>query len=129
MTEELKDYLKQWHKIEGIKPKNVPYFIDLFEAFMDGLTDSRDISFDGDGSYFGQQVTIEEDSVYRSSGEFGFEICYCATIVRVYSSNHNGFWHPEYIDLKIDEPYFDKIRNVIYRTLVRLFGLNQIANP
>jgi len=85
MTQELKDYLKHWHAIEGIKPKNVPYFIDLFEAFMDGLTDSRDISFDGDGSYFGQQVTIAEDSVFCNV-EFGFEICYCATIVRVYTS-------------------------------------------
>ena len=58
----LSDYISHWKSIEGIKPKNDKLFIDEFCVLL-SKTDNNDISYDGEGSYFGNQVSIKFDLI------------------------------------------------------------------
>jgi hypothetical protein len=60
--ENLKEYIKNWTIIEGNKPCNEDLFINEFIDLITNLSDDRDVTFDGDGSYFGKQVTLHLNS-------------------------------------------------------------------
>lgn len=128
MTKDLKTYIDNWRKIEEIKPKNEPTFIEMFIEFLNGVDDERDISFDGDGSYFGKQITVIQNWPYGSDRGYGFEISYCSKIISVYTAAHDGYWTPEFIKLEIGEPYFDELKKALHDTMYKLFGLGELQS-
>ena len=119
----LSDYISQWKLIEGIKPKNDKLFIDEFCVLL-SKTDNYDITYDGEGSYFGNQVSIKFESQYRKCDRnLCFEIAYSRNEIRVYDYHNEGYWTPEYLSLKKGEQYFDLIEYHLFKNLTRLFGL------
>lgn len=123
---ELKDYVAKWKSIEGIKPKNEPEFINGFLELLQTLEDDRDISFDGEGSYFGKQVTLSYGAgVWVRDRELSFEICYSRDTISVYRADHDGFWVPEYLYLKSgkDKEYIT-VSNILFPLLKRVFGVD-----
>ena len=122
--EKLKNYIQNWSKIEGIKPCNENEFIDEFIKLITSLDDERDISFDGEGSYFGKQITLHLNSgVWVGDPLIYFEIAYSQSEIRVYRANHSGFWTPEYISMSSKHPRFEEIKNPLFELLKRVFGL------
>lgn len=119
------EYVGNWKSIPNIKPMNEPEFIELFLEFIaDG--DNLNIKFDGDGAYFGKQVSITR----RFS--FGYdilamEIAYDSDQIAVYDGNNNGYWTPEYIHVTPNHPEFNKIKQAIFELLTTVFGLKQLV--
>lgn len=120
---EFENYIKAWKSVEGTKPCNEDFFIDEFIKFIRDFDDSRDISFDGDGSYFGKQVTIQGDSVYKPNPYLHFEISYSETKISIYTGRHEGYWTPEYVRMVINDPRFSELKNELFAFLYRIFGL------
>ena len=120
----LSEYISNWKQIEGIKPINEPIFIEEFSKMLPQI-ETCDISYNGDGSYFGQEVSI----IFGSYGmnidrNLCFEIAYSQTEIRVYDGNHAGYWTPEYLSLKKGQENFDVIKELLFSNLIRLFGLS-----
>ena|SRR6186713_901255 len=96
--EPLKEYVRNWKAIDGLKPQNEPVFIEQFLKLINNYPDDREIEFQGEGAYFGKQMQILPFSYYgRTDGLLDFECAYSKTHLRVYSAHHNGFWYPEFI--------------------------------
>ena len=89
---------------------------------MKSIEYSSDVTFDGEGSYFGKQVTISKDTNYRISN-YGFEIAYSDNHIRVYTSNHHGFQVPEFIDLYDKDEDFKELKELLNTKLKELLGL------
>ena len=123
-NKKLEQYIKNWNKLQGVKPENEDVFIDMFIVFLSELSDEQDIQFDGKGSYFGKQVTIDYNSSYRYRSLLKFEIAYSVNQIRVYTGNNNGYWQPEYICMSSDHARFNELNTVFRQTLLRLFGLD-----
>ncbi len=122
--DKLKEYIKEWRAIIGIKPMNDVVFIEGFCTLLNGL-ETEDLSFYGDGAYFGKQVIIEYNNNYRyPDGDLRFEVAYSKEQIRVYTASHEGFWTPEYIRLCKGDEHFEKVKDTLYSNLIRLFGLN-----
>lgn len=122
--EQLRDYIKNWIAIDGQKPRNEDLFIDEFIKLITNLEDDRDIQFDGDGSYFGKQITLHLDSgIWIGDPLIHFEIAYSQTEISVYSAKHNGFWYPEYLSISNEHPRFKEVINPFFKLLYRVFGL------
>ena len=124
--EELKQYLLSWHQNPGQKPENEPAFVDNFIHLLKTLEDERDITFDGDGSYFGKQVTLALNSYYRRAPEeelLQFEIAYDQNTVRVYTARNEGYWVPPYLDMTIQHPKFIEVKTALFALLHKTFGL------
>lgn len=120
----IEEYLIKWKDIEGVKPKNEDEFITLFVEYLNSIDNPDDVDFDGSGAYFGRQVTICKDLNYRIRPMAYFEIAYdFEYTIRVYTARHEGYWTPEYIDLKIGEPRFNEVREALMNCLCRAFGL------
>lgn len=120
----LSEYISNWKQIEGIKPCNDPDFIEEFSKMLPKL-ETCDISYDGDGSYFGQQVSVVFGSYgMRPDRNLCFEIAYSQDEIRVYDGNNEGFWTPEYLSLKKGQENFDTIKELLFSNLMRLFGLS-----
>lgn len=126
MFEEIVKYVKDWNILEGVKPENNEHFILHFIILLNTMENDSDISFQGEGSYFGKQVGIAIDQSFgwsRPLPELTFEIAYSNRQIVVYSGNHNGFWHPPYISLKEGEPLFIDLQKALYLRLSKAFGL------
>jgi len=122
--ENLKEYIKNWTIIEGNKPCNEDLFINEFIDLITNLSDDRDVTFDGDGSYFGKQVTLHLNSgVWIGDPLVYFEIAYSQTQISVYKANHEGFWVPEFISMYNGHPRFEELRNALLKLLYKVFGL------
>jgi hypothetical protein len=127
MFEELTEYLKNWHSSE-LCPKNEEEFIDLFIDFLNKIDDDRDVTFDGDGAYFGKQITIGWNSGVWSADEcLHFEVAYSPNKISVYTAKHNGFWTPCYLEIKSNHPRFFDVQKNLYVLLYRVFGLPEIT--
>jgi hypothetical protein len=117
-------YVDNWAAIDGLKPCNEEEFIVLFYKLLAGFPDEREVSFDGEGSYFGKQVTLEPFSYYgRPPSQLRFEVAYSHGSIRVYSANHNGFWYPEFIRMSKGDVGFDSLKGVLFNFLEGVFGL------
>lgn len=125
MFDRLRDYVRNWDKIKnGIFPVNEKEFIELFSYFLLNIEDERDVCFDGDGAYFGKQVTIQWNSgVWRGDKDLTFEVPYCDRKIVVYTGNNEGFWVSPYIDLTPNDEYFYLIQTSLFKLLFRAFGL------
>lgn len=120
----LHEYITDWN-LKNIKPKNEDVFIDLFIEWLNSIDDCRDVVFDGEGSYFGRQVSIVKDSIYKIGYDFGFEISYDFNhTISVYTDKHNGYWWPEYIKLNKGDDRFEEVALSLKRCLLNAFGLN-----
>jgi len=118
-------YVDQWNAINDIaKPQNEKTFIDLFYKLFLEDYDDREVEFNGQGSYFGYQVTLYPDSMYgKTHRNLKFEVAYNKENISVYSANHNGFWYPEFIRLKKGDPEFDALILAWMNFLTCVFGL------
>ncbi len=124
MTTELKEYIKNWKSLDQ-PPKNEPQFIALFLDYIRNIEDERDVEFNGEGSYFGKEISIVENSmfpVYDESG--GFEIAYQKDYkISVYRHDNHGFWTPEYLALTPKDDFFIEVQTTLFSLLQRVFGL------
>lgn len=100
--EKIQLYIKQWNKIDGIKPQNDPEFIKEFMLFVDG-TEGDHWEFSGENGYCGFTAVVCETPLYLYGRGLSFEFAYGNDFVKVFTANHHGFWVPEYINLKGDE--------------------------
>lgn len=101
--ERIKAYIKQWDLEEGIKPKNDSAFIADFISYLQSRN-SDHLEFEGDNDYCGHTAIIHEMDYmgrsWSSSDNLKLELAYGVDFVKVFTGNHNGFWVPEYINLK-----------------------------
>lgn len=119
-------HIQNWNQIDGIKPINDPEIIKGFIEFLNGIDDEQDVEWDGEGSYFGKQVTIRKNNRYLTGvrSPLQFEVAYQKDYcVRVYTARHNGFWTPEYIDMKTDMEGYKELETALFNCLRRIFGL------
>ena len=104
-------------------------FINTFMAWLEAGIESDDIEieFDGNGAYFGKQVTIKnsEHALYYDPHSLSFEIAYDINNIVIYTARHNGFWVNPYFSISSEKDtsrfYF------VYYNLIghikKLFGL------
>lgn len=119
----LSDYISEWNKSED-KPSNEKVFIDEFIKLLDNFPDEREVEFDGDGSYFGKQVTLLPFSYYgKPDRNLSFEVAYRQDQIRVYTAHHHGFWNPEYINIHAADEDFNRLKESLYNMLKNVFGL------
>lgn len=123
------DYVSNWNSIEGVKPKNEKLFLDYFLLLINNYPDEREVNFDGDGSYFGKQITLEPFSFWgRGNQNISFEIAYNDNNISVYTKNHNGYWTPEFISMTSDNDRFNEVKKCLFDFLYRVFGLPNNLN-
>ena len=116
----LKEYINNWNSLE-IKPENEYVFIDLFVDYLGSIDNHSDVHFEGEGAYFGKQVSVYKDRNYMGDNTFNFEIAYDKNHIRVYTGNHNGFWTPEYMDISSAHKKWDKVSGVFFPLLREVF--------
>lgn len=121
----LEDYIAKWSSVDGVKPCNEQDFYELFTELLKSDLDAQDFEFDGDGSYFGKQVSLNVGSSYSYGfrNTLSFEIAYSNNLIRVYTGNHNGFWTPEYINMDNSDERFNHLKSVLFTKLQEVFGL------
>ncbi len=127
---QLSDFITNWNKNPDTRKENDSAFITLFcELISSPHFDERDVTFDGDGAYFGKQITINVGSTWRMSSvsDLDFEIAYDHSQIVIYTANHNGFWVEPFVSMTHHHPEFFKMRRALYSLLMRVFGL-PIAN-
>lgn len=121
--QQLIDYVNDWNN-KDIKPSNEALFVLEFVKLLNNYPDDREISFDGEGSYFGKQVTLEPFSFWgKSPRQLAFEIAYCDTQIVVYKADHNGFWQPPFISMDQSNIDFEDLKNHLFTFLRKTFGL------
>ena len=124
MFEELKKYIQDWQKVENIKPKNETKFIKLFISFLEQIEDDRDIEFEGEGAYFGKQVSIGLHRATAGTDQYlDFEIAYDNKQISIYTGKHEGFWTPEYVRIDRQHNWFVPLQKQLKATLMSAFGL------
>lgn len=120
----LADYITNWKQLDGLKPSNEPIFIEWFIKLLENYPDDREVEFDGEGAYFGKQVTLKPFSFYgRTSGVLDFEIAYHPDLISVYTAHHHGFWNPEYIKMDKSHNDFSYLHSCLINFLKTVFGL------
>lgn len=122
------NYISDWLAIDNIKPKNEDFFIDNFILFIRGIDDCNDFQFEGDGSYFGKQVSITKDRPYTHRQLLSFEICYNGNNISIYTGNHNGFWTPEFVNMDSKHLRFKELKCALHDTIYKLIGLNELLD-
>lgn len=92
------EYVDKWRAIDGKKPSNDKEFAYYFLEYMI-KSDCSLWSFEGENHYCGWTAYLfEDDSRWRN--QFNFEFAYGDDFVKVFDANNDGYWVPEYIDLK-----------------------------
>ena len=121
----LSTMVQRWKDVEGIKPQNDQKFIDAFSKCL-LEANYEDFTFDGDGAYFGKQVTWEVDSQYWGIRDphLNFEIAYPDKEIRVYDGRNNGFWVCEYISMNKDHESFNYLKEALFQKLQEVFGMS-----
>lgn len=98
---DMKEYIKSWREQEGVKEKNNPEFIASFTEYIDEI-DLDCWSFQGENGYCGYTAYVYScNRSYRyGKSTLDFELAYSKDFVKVFDAGNEGFWVPEYIDLK-----------------------------
>jgi hypothetical protein len=102
------------------------FFEGFFNSYADGQRDERDIEFNGDGSYFGKQISIIENSsfgIHSVEHDIAIEVAYSATHIVIYTDYHSGFWVNPYLDINEDHSHFPDLKKALMRMLTRYFGV------
>lgn len=123
--EPLIQYVKDWQKTEFVKPQNEQLFIDGFITLIKNYPDDREIEFNGEGAYFGKQVTLSPFSYYgyTSCDELMFEVAYCEDKISIYTAHHYGFWSPEFLRMDKTDNRFSELKTELFKFLSNCFGL------
>lgn len=122
--EALRIYVQDWNAIkQERKPENQESFISLFLDFLIKC-DNDNITFDGDGAYFGKQITIDNGMPYTNDPQLCFEVAYSKDKISIYTGNNNGFWYPEYVQITKDHSEFNRIFDVIKKKLITFIGID-----
>lgn len=113
---------------ESNSKEMIELFIELFDAYRNGILDIRDVEFDGDGSYFGKQVSIEVNrsfGVHSQLNDIGVEVAYnlYSGKIVIYTSLHGGFWAKPYIELDNTHSEYGYLAVSFRGMLKELFGL------
>ena len=99
MIDSIKQYLRNWEEAPSPKPVNDSIFLEEFTKWAKTL-DKDHWSFTGCNGYCGNTAVVNEyPSFVPAAGEV-FEFAYSKNSVKVFAGYHNGFWTPEYINLK-----------------------------
>jgi hypothetical protein len=110
----------------------VNFFIDFFKSYTNSSTrDNRDIQFDGEGAYFGKQISIREGSANRygmhtyETEVTQIEVAYdfVAGNICIYSDNHNGFWVNPYLSITQYHSEYPKLKEALHKMLLDYFGV------
>lgn len=112
VEQELKNYIRNWNTIKGVKPENESVFISLFTDWLFEKDGDLEFEFQGEGSYFGKQISINK-TAYFNYTDLNFEIAYDKDHIRIYTGNHNGFWVPEYVDITSENDHFAYLQNAL----------------
>lgn len=121
---ELIEYVDNWNAVQGVKPCNEQVFIEWFLMLIQNYPDYREVSFDGEGSYFGKQITLQPFTFWhRGPRQLAFEVSYSKDEIRVYKADHNGFWQPEFIAMRADNKSFECLKTELFNFLTNVFGL------
>lgn len=95
----IKEFIEKWNNAESPKPANDLVFVASFTKFAKE-SDFDQWEFSGENYYCGYTARLSEYSSYVPVSGLGFEFAYGKDFVKVFTDKHNGFWTPEYIDLK-----------------------------
>lgn len=107
----------------------IKFFTDFFKAYtFSPKMDRGDITFDGDGAYFGKQISIREGSANRfvpTTEVTEIEVAYDFTSghICIYTDNHQGFWVKPYLELKDTHSEYPKLKDALHRMLSDYFGV------
>lgn len=120
--------MNQQHKelielVERNSPNNDQYkFFELFLVYIKSLT-SNDFTFDGEGSYFGNQITVCQKLRFGGISLLDFEVAYDDNQIVVYTANHHGFYVRPYCCIKNDDSRFNVFLKEFKNTIASKFGL------
>jgi len=118
----IKEYIEKWNNLPSPKPENDKRFINDFIEFMQSK-DKNHYEFEGENYYCGFTATLYETEPQYSYGRvLAFEFAYGQDFVKVFTANHNGFWVPEYINLKGGEAA--PILGILHHKLIEWAGFN-----
>jgi hypothetical protein len=106
----------------------IKYFVYLFEAYtFSPHKDKRDIEFNGEGAYFGKQITIREGSTFGSINENSVEIevayDFTSGHIVIYTANHGGFWVKPFLEIKNTHSEYPALKAALHRMLTDYFGV------
>lgn len=123
--EKLSEYITNWHKLDNHdRPHNEEVFIDEFVDFIKDPLVEQLVTFDGDGSYFGKQITIESNSGFGDPiNPVDLEIAYSRDEVIIYTANHEGFWVSPYLSMDINHKRFNRVMVPFFNMLHKVFGV------
>ena len=104
------------------KTNNRPEFIAAFIEYMNGKG-ADNYEFTGDNGYCGYTARLYDvHPRYSFSRTMAFEFAYGVDFVKVFTAYHDGFWVPEYINLKGGEAA--PILNVLNGKFMRWGGFS-----
>jgi hypothetical protein len=107
----------------------IQFFIDFFKSYTNSSkNDNRDIEFDGEGAYFGKQISIREGSFtfgYPTTDATEIEVAYdfVAGNICIYTDNHNGFWVNPYLSIDATHSEYPKLKEALHKMLLDYFGV------
>lgn len=114
------EYLKGWKSAGNPKPVNDESFYKLFVEFLKNQTNKDNFSFSGDNNYCGSTAVFDEDGFGYRVGELVFEFAYGEDFIKIFTLKHDGFWVPEYINLKGAEA--EELLSILYDKLIMWSG-------
>ena len=114
--------LKMTHEFNSGHEINQNDFFPDFLAYIDTLS-SNDFVFNGEGSYFGKQITVIEDNYFAREDLLCFEVAYDNTQIVIYTANHNGFWVKPYCTVNHDNTMFKAFYRIFVNIMKDKFGL------
>jgi hypothetical protein len=114
------EYLKEWRG-QIVKPCNEESFIQFFKNLL-MITDESDIEFHRNNCYDGKEISIVPNRFYFGSC-ISLDVVYCKDFLKVFTSEHNGYWTSEFISVNSDSTTFKDIQKILKQLLMKTFGL------
>lgn len=115
-----RDYFQEWSK-QSPKPCNESSFVEFFKNLLKTI-DEDDIEFHGNNCYSGKEISIVPNRRYFGSN-IELDVVYDKDQLKVFTSNHNGFWIPEFISLGCDDIAYKHIMKILMPLLIKTFGI------
>jgi hypothetical protein len=98
-------------------------FTHTFIEFLKNL-EVEFVEFNGDGYYWGKQITIDTVSTPFTTKGVCFELEYSPSRIVVYTGLHNGYYPESYLNLQLGEYLFDELQMALSSLLSKVFGLD-----
>lgn len=99
-------------------------FLKLFQECLIKCSEDVYIEFQGEGAYFGKQITLSFNGFYHMCNdpiELNFEMAYDFSTEQfvIYRANHHGYWIPSFCSGKMTKEF----QNIFRNTLLNAFGI------